>query len=88
MKEMLGNPDFEYEISCDQMCGNSHYSMKGIIQVVTQEEFDVWMAQQKPNYYAVYPDRDPSNKKPQLQQADSTKTTAAASTATAVKTKM
>ncbi|HEY2726880.1 MAG TPA: cytochrome c oxidase subunit II [Parafilimonas sp.] len=87
MKEQLGNPDFEYEISCDQMCGNGHYSMKGVIEVVTQEEFDVWLAQQKPNYYAAFPDKDPSNKKPQL--ADSTKTTAAnTNTAAVVKTKM
>ncbi len=88
MKEMTGNTDFQYEISCDQMCGNGHYSMRGIIEVVTQEEFDVWMAQQKPNYYAVFPNKDPSNKKPQLQQADSTKTTAAANSDTALKTKM
>ena len=63
-----------------------HYSMKGVIEVVTQEEFDVWMAQQKPNYYAAFPDKDPSNKKPQL-AADSTKTTAAAAEQS-VKTKM
>jgi len=78
MKELMGNPDFQYEISCDQMCGNGHYSMKGVVEVVTQEEYDVWMAQQKPNYYAVFPDKDPSNKKPQLPAADSTKTTAVA----------
>jgi cytochrome c oxidase subunit 2 len=88
MKEMLGNPDFQYEISCDQMCGNGHYSMKGVIEVVTQEEFDVWMAQQKPNYYAAFPDKDPANHKPQLQAADSTKTTASATADTAVKAKM
>ncbi len=87
MKEITGNPDFQYEISCDQMCGNSHYSMRGVIEVVSQEEFDVWMAQQKPNYYAVFPDKDPSIKKPQL-QADSTKATAAVNSAAAVKTKM
>ncbi|HVX26827.1 MAG TPA: cytochrome c oxidase subunit II [Parafilimonas sp.] len=87
MKEMTGNPDFQYELACDQLCGNGHYSMRGIIEVVTQEEFDVWMAQQKPNYYAVFPDKDPSNKKPQL-QTDSTKATAAANTASAQKTKM
>jgi cytochrome c oxidase subunit 2 len=85
MKEKLGNPDFEYEISCDQMCGNGHYSMKGVIEVVSQEEFDVWLAQQKPNYYAAFPDRDPSNKKPQL--ADSTKTTVSVKADT-TKTKM
>lgn len=53
MKEKTGNPDFEYEISCDQMCGESHYSMKGIIKVVTQQEFDLWMAKQKTNYAQV-----------------------------------
>jgi cytochrome c oxidase subunit 2 len=85
MKQQLGNPDFDYEISCDQMCGNGHYSMKGIIKVVTQEEFDVWMAQQKPNYYAAFPDKDPSNQKAPM--ADSTKTTASAAKDTA-KTKL
>ncbi|MFN5334006.1 MAG: cytochrome c oxidase subunit II [Bacteroidota bacterium] len=60
MKERTGNPDFVYEISCDQMCGNGHYSMKGIIEVVTQEEFDAWIAKQKPNYYVAFPDKDPS----------------------------
>lgn len=60
MKEITANPNFEYEISCDQMCGNGHYSMKGVIQVVTQAEFDLWMAQQKPNYYVAFPDKDPA----------------------------
>ena len=62
MKERTGNPEFAYEISCDQMCGNGHYSMKGIIEVVSQEEFDMWMAKQKPNYYVANPEKDPSNK--------------------------
>lgn len=60
MKEQTGNPDFQYEISCDQMCGNGHYSMKGVIEVVTQEEYDVWMAKQKPNYLVAFPEKDPS----------------------------
>jgi len=63
MKEITHNPDFVYEISCDQMCGNSHYSMKGIIEVVDQEEYDVWMAKQKPQYLVAFPDKDPSNAK-------------------------
>jgi len=53
MKEKTGNPEFEYEISCDQMCGASHYSMKGVIKVVTQQEFDLWMARQKSNYVQI-----------------------------------
>ena len=55
MRERTGNPNFVYEISCDQMCGNGHYSMKGIVEVVTQEEFDIWLAKQKPNYYVANP---------------------------------
>lgn len=86
MKQITGNPDFQYEISCDQMCGNGHYSMKGVIEVVTQEEYDIWQAQQKPNYYTAFPDKDPSNQKPQL-AADSTKTTVVVKD-TAAKTKM
>jgi cytochrome c oxidase subunit 2 len=69
MKEMTNNPDFVYEISCDQMCGNNHFSMRGIIEVVDQEEYDVWMAKQKPAYLVAHPDKDPENK----QAADSTK---------------
>ena len=60
MKELTGNPNFVYEISCDQMCGNGHYSMKGVIEVVDQEEFDAIMAKQKPYYYTAFPEKDPS----------------------------
>ena len=60
MKEITGNPDFVYEIACDQMCGNGHYSMKGVIEVVDQEEYDMWMAKQKPQYYSAFPEKDPT----------------------------
>ena len=77
MKQKTGNPDFQYEISCDQMCGNGHYSMKGVIEVVSQAEYDEWMAKQKPAFYAAFPDKDPSNIKPAATPADSTKAAAA-----------
>jgi len=54
MKKKTGNPDFEYEISCDQMCGKGHFSMKGTINVVTQSEFILWRARQKANYAQVF----------------------------------
>ena len=60
MKKKLGNPDFEYEISCDQMCGRGHYTMRGIIKVVTREEYILWLAKQKPNYVQVFPDKGPN----------------------------
>jgi cytochrome c oxidase subunit 2 len=53
MKEITGNKNFVYEIACDQMCGSGHYSMKGIVIVETQEEYDQWLSQQKPQYVTV-----------------------------------
>jgi cytochrome c oxidase subunit 2 len=59
MKKKTGNPDFEYEISCDQICGRGHYSMRGEIQVVTPEEFILWRAKQQPNYLQVMKETAP-----------------------------
>jgi len=53
MKEITGNKDFVYEISCDQMCGSGHYSMRGVIIVETQAEYDAWMTSKKPQYVTV-----------------------------------
>jgi cytochrome c oxidase subunit 2 len=61
MKVRSGNPNFTYEISCDQICGKGHFSMRGVIVVETQAEYDKWMAQQKPDYYALFPDKNPEN---------------------------
>lgn len=52
MKEITHNPNFVYEISCDQMCGKGHYSMRGTVIVETQAEHDAWIASQK-SYYAL-----------------------------------
>ena len=61
MKKKTNNPNFEYEIACDQMCGQGHFTMKGVFKVVTQEEFILWKAKQKTNYALAFPDKDPSN---------------------------
>jgi cytochrome c oxidase subunit 2 len=60
MKIDTGDPDFVYEISCDQMCGQGHYKMRGTIVVESQEEFDFWMAKQKPKFYFAHPELDPN----------------------------
>jgi cytochrome c oxidase subunit 2 len=49
MKQKYGD-DFVYEISCDQMCGAGHYSMRGTVVVETQPEFDEYMRKQKAQY--------------------------------------
>src|SRR6476661_7914760 len=63
MRERTNNPDFTYEISCDQMCGKGHFTMRGVIVVESQQEFDGWMASQKPEYLKAFPELDP-NKMP------------------------
>lgn len=72
MKEITGNKDFVYEISCDQVCGSGHYSMRGVIIVETQEEHDAWMADKKPQYVTVKEGAAPAA------AADSTSAAAAA----------
>jgi cytochrome c oxidase subunit 2 len=71
MKEKTNNPDFVYEISCDQMCGPGHFGMRGIIQVDSEADYKKWLASQEPNYYTVFPDKKPGAVK------DSTKQVAA-----------
>jgi cytochrome c oxidase subunit 2 len=39
----------QYRITCAQLCGNSHYRMFGTLNVVTQAEFDKWVAEQSAN---------------------------------------
>jgi cytochrome c oxidase subunit 2 len=59
MKVRTGNPNFVYEISCDQMCGQGHFSMRGEIVVLPVADYTKWVSEQKPEYYTMYPDRDP-----------------------------
>ncbi len=47
MREETGNPEFEYEIACTEICGRGHFSMKKIIQVVEPEEYQKWFAEQR-----------------------------------------
>ena len=35
-----------YEILCAELCGNGHYTMRGWVEVDTQEDFDAWLASQ------------------------------------------
>jgi len=47
MREKTGNPDFNYELVCNKICGKSHYGMKGIITVLEQDEYDSWYKEQQ-----------------------------------------
>ena len=36
----------KYKVSCAQLCGNSHYAMLGSLEVVSQADYDKWLAEQ------------------------------------------
>jgi cytochrome c oxidase subunit II len=50
MRKITGNPNFVYEISCDQMCGASHYKMRGRIYVGSRLEYTNWIGTKEPEY--------------------------------------
>jgi len=73
MKEMTGNPNFVYEISCDQMCGKGHYSMRGTVIVETEAEHRAWLAKQKSYFATMNAPAAPAAADSAAQQTDSVK---------------
>ncbi|MFY0654141.1 MAG: cytochrome c oxidase subunit II [Cyclobacteriaceae bacterium] len=47
MREETGNEEFQYELVCNKICGNAHFSMRGIVVVDEPEEYEKWYASQK-----------------------------------------
>lgn len=46
MKQRTGNPDFEYILLCNKICGAAHYNMQMKIVVESAEDFKKWIADQ------------------------------------------
>jgi cytochrome c oxidase subunit 2 len=43
MRTNTGNPEFQYEIACAQLCGIGHARMRGFVTVQSAEEFQQWL---------------------------------------------
>jgi cytochrome c oxidase subunit 2 len=62
MRAETGDPNFNYEIACTEICGRGHFSMKMLVEVVEPEEYQEWKASQepwlasRPEYLAKVPD--------------------------------
>ena len=48
MRDRLDDPEFDYVLLCNKICGASHYNMWIPVIVETQAEYDAWMAEQTP----------------------------------------
>jgi cytochrome c oxidase subunit 2 len=47
MRQKTGNDEFEYYLLCNKICGAAHYNMKMVIKVVSEEEYNNWISEQK-----------------------------------------
>ncbi|MEO1262574.1 MAG: OmpA family protein [Bacteroidota bacterium] len=41
---------FNYELACAELCGKGHFSMKKIVRIVSDDEYEEWLSQQT-SYY-------------------------------------
>ena len=53
MRKKLENPDFNYVLACNQLCGSGHYNMQKRVRVVTEDEYKQWLREQKSYYRTV-----------------------------------
>ena len=48
MRNKTDNPKFEYLLYCNKICGSAHYNMQKVVRVVSEAEYNQWLANQKP----------------------------------------
>ena len=48
MRQRLNDPNFEYLLYCNKICGGGHYNMQKVVRVVTEAEYQDWISKQKP----------------------------------------
>ncbi len=41
---------FEYELACTELCGKGHFSMRRLVRIVSDEEYEKWLKDQQ-SYY-------------------------------------
>jgi heme/copper-type cytochrome/quinol oxidase subunit 2 len=46
MRTVLDDPDFNYILLCNKVCGAAHFNMKMEIIIESREEYDAWLEQQ------------------------------------------
>lgn len=46
MREKSGDPKFDYILLCAKICGSGHYNMQTKIRVVSENEYQEWLAKQ------------------------------------------
>ena len=47
-RKIKGDEARDFEIACAQLCGITHYTMKGMVRVLEPEAFDAWLKEKAP----------------------------------------
>jgi cytochrome c oxidase subunit 2 len=47
MRTRLGQSNFDYEITCSQLCGLGHFRMRGFVTIQSDSDFQKWLADQE-----------------------------------------
>jgi cytochrome c oxidase subunit II len=61
MRAITGNPKFNYELACTEICGRGHFAMRMIVVVEEEDAYNKWYKEQKswlssnPDYIASVP---------------------------------
>jgi cytochrome c oxidase subunit 2 len=63
MRAETGNPNFNYELACAEICGKGHFSMRLIVVVDEPADYEKWKAgqeswlKQNPDYRKFVPEK-------------------------------
>lgn len=55
MRNITGNPNFNYELACTEVCGRNHFGMRKVIIVEDEEDYLKWLNSQE-SFLAKNPD--------------------------------
>lgn len=47
MREKSNDPAFDYVLLCNKICGSGHYNMQTKVTVVSEQEYEAWIAKQQ-----------------------------------------
>ncbi len=58
--------EFNYELACAELCGKGHYSMRRLVEIVEQDEYEKWLSEQNSYYMSNIRDTEEDPFKGQL----------------------
>ena len=67
---------FNYELACAELCGKGHYSMRRVVRIVSEAEYEQWLSQQKSHYLSAVHNTDDDPLKGMIVEAEKTVRTA------------